>query len=56
VAGPDRPVGAQFPDDDVACSVLRTMTAEREHLPVRDWLASLAGTAATDVARRLEPR
>jgi Golgi phosphoprotein 3 GPP34 len=48
------PGGAQPPDDDVTCSVLRTMTAEREHLPARDWLAFLAGAAARDVARRLE--
>ena len=48
------PAGAQPPGDDVAHSVLRTMTAEREHLPVRDWLAFLAGTAGREVARRLE--
>jgi hypothetical protein len=48
------PVGAQPPGDDLTHSVLRTMTAEREHLPVRDWLAFLAGTAARDVAHRLE--
>ncbi len=48
------PGGAQPPDNEVTRSVLRTMTAEREHLPVGDWLAFLAGTAARDVARRLE--
>jgi Golgi phosphoprotein 3 GPP34 len=48
------PAGAQPPGDDLTHSVLRTMTAEREHLPVRDWMAFLAGTAAREVARRLE--
>ena len=48
------PAGAQPPGDDLTLRVLRTMSAEREHLPVRDWLAFLAGTAARDVARRLE--
>ena len=48
------PAGAQPPGDDLTHRVLRTMSAEREHLPVRDWLAFLGGTAARDVARRLE--
>jgi len=48
------PVGAQPSGDELAHRVLRTMTAEREHLPVRDRLAFLAATAARDVERRLE--
>ena len=39
------PAGGQPPGDDLTHSVLRMMSAEREHLPVRDWLAFLAGTA-----------
>jgi Golgi phosphoprotein 3 (GPP34) len=48
------PAGGQPPGDDLTLSMLHMMSAEREHLPVRDWLAFLAGTAGREVARRLE--
>jgi hypothetical protein len=47
------PVSRQLPTDDVACGVLKTMLAEREHLPVRDWLLFLARTVEADVGSRL---
>ena len=42
------------PAEELALRVLRLLLAEREQLPVRAWLLFLAGTAARDVAGRLE--
>ena len=52
-AGVAIPVSRQLPADDVACGALKAMLAEREHLPVRDWLLFLASTVEADVGSRL---
>jgi hypothetical protein len=46
-------VGHRPPADELAHRVLGLVASEREAHPVRDWLAYLARTAPTEVARRL---
>ena len=45
--------GRRPPADELAHRVLGLVASEREAHPVRDWLAYLARTAPTEVARRL---
>ena len=46
--------GRSQPTDELARQVRNLIAAEQEPHPVRDWLLFLAGTAADDVAGRLE--